>query len=309
MRLVKDDIIDFERYMQADSEAAYVRSSGHWYDDVVTRFQEGARIFGARLPWVGVKDLIRIRPAELSIWAGTNGHGKSLLLSQIMLHLAAQGERICLASFEMRPAASMYRMARQAMGEEPHSVENVQRAMAGLDNGLLWLYDQQGTIKSDRIIALGRYCRAKLNVQHLVIDSLMKCGIGVDDYTGQKAFVDQLCALARDTGLHIHLVAHSRKGRSEDERVGKFDIKGASEITDQADNVFTMWRNKAKERAQSGGDHSKDDEPDSVLSCDKQRHGEWEGQIKLWYRPRSMQYTMRDLRPQSYLSWGSEAAA
>lgn len=300
MRLVKDDVIDFEKYLQADSEAAWVRPAGHWYDEVMDRFRNGRAAYGARLPWVGVRDLIRLRPAELSIWAGVNGHGKSLILSQVALDLMAQGEKVCIASMEMRPDATMYRLARQSFGDDGYTDIRLQKLIAALDQDLLWIYDQQGTVKSDRILALGRYCRERLNVNHLIVDSLMKCGIGVDDYNGQKSYIDKLCALAKDTGLHIHLVAHSRKGRTEDERIGKFDIKGASEITDQADNVFTLWRNKPKERLQAAADHTKDEEPDAILSCDKQRHGEWEGQIKLWYRLKSMQYTMRDLRPQTY---------
>lgn len=298
MRLVRDDVIDFAKYLQADSEAAYVRSAGDWYDDVLELFRDGGRTHGAVLPWAGLRDLMRLRSSEVSIWAGINGHGKSAMLSQIVLHLLAQNQRACIASMEMPPRKTMYRMARQAFGPENFTSERLQKFMAFVDADRLWLYDQQGTVQADRIIALGRYAAAELSVQHLVVDSMMKCGIGPENYDGQKAFVDQLCALAKDTGLHIHLVAHSRKGKTEDDRIGKFDIKGASEITDQADNVFTLWRNKPKERAQARGEHEKSAEPDAELSCDKQRHGDWEGKLSLWYDRKSMQYTCRDMLPE-----------
>jgi twinkle protein len=296
--------IDFDHYLRVSQEAAHVRPAGHWRDDVVARFLDGAKHFGARLPWGLVSDRVRIRPGEVSIWAGVNGHGKSQMLSQVVLHLLGQGQRACIASMEMLPVMTMYRMTRQAMGPLMASEGRIRDFHAWLDEDRLWLYDQQGTVKSDRIIALGRFAASELAVQHLVVDSLMKCGVGVDDYNRQKSFIDELTALARDTGLHVHLVAHSRKGRSEDDVIGKFDIKGASEITDQVDNVFTIWRNKPKERAAAENDPSRSGEPDALLTCDKQRHGEWEGQIKLWFRPRSLQYTLRDCQEAPWPGYG-----
>ena len=69
----------------------------------------------------------------------------------------------------------------------------------------------------------------------------------VDDLTGQKDFVDALCTIAQDTGLHIHLVCHMRKGENEDAARLKFDIKGAGEITDLVDNIL-IWKNMRASR-------------------------------------------------------------
>ena len=79
----------------------------------------------------------------------------------------------------------------------------------------------------------------KLGCKHIVIDSLMKCGIGEEDYQAQGDFVDKLCWIAKKYDVHIHLVHHMRKGRSEDDIPDKFDVKGASRITDMVDNLFT----------------------------------------------------------------------
>ena len=43
---------------------------------------------GAYLPWAKTRNNIRLRSHEVSIWAGVNGHGKSLLLNQVMLSAA-----------------------------------------------------------------------------------------------------------------------------------------------------------------------------------------------------------------------------
>jgi twinkle protein len=56
------------------------------------------------------------------------------------------------------------------------------------------------------------------------------------------------------------------------------------------DNVFIVWRNKTKalEREQDGT--TDESAPDALLSCEKQRNGEWEGRIPLWFEPDSQQY-------------------
>ena len=123
-----------------------------------------------------------------------------------------------------------------------------------------------------------------------MIDSLVKCGLSAyENLDQQKAFVDHLAQVSRDVGAHVHLVHHLRKGQSEEVPPDKLDLKGAGEIADLADNVFLVWRNKGKERkAREGQDVS--GQSDAQLMCVKQRHGEWEGKIALWYDAGSLQY-------------------
>ena len=134
-------------------------------------------------------------------------------------------------------------------------------------------------------------------VTQFLVDSLAKCGIGEDSYNDQKAFVDKLSDFARERNIHIHLVCHSRKGKEESEMPDKFDIKGSGSITDMADNVFIVWRNKEKERKvqEAKGDYERDvarkSGPDAAVVCCKQRNGTgWEGRIKLWFDLASLQY-------------------
>ena len=190
---------------------------------------------------------------------------------------------------EMKPSVTLARMARQASAANKPEVGFIQSFHRATDT-LLWLYDQQGTVKAGKMLAVLRYCADRLKVSHFVIDSLMKCGMGEDDYNGQKAFVDGLCVAARDNDIHVHLVAHSRKGRDELAPPGKMDVKGSGAITDQVDNVITVWRNKEKERQMQTNDFKREREADAKLICDKQRNGEWEGQIGLWFDSRSTQY-------------------
>jgi twinkle protein len=173
----------------------------------------------------------------VTVWAGSNGSGKSLMTGQVALGLMKQNQKICIASFEMKPKITLKRMIRQFAGKSLESNHYVQTPDAQKRDAYgrfkifvdkkLYLYDQQGTVNAQMIEALCHHCATKLGVQHMIIDSLMKCVPGEDSYNDQKNFVDKLTAIARDQDIHIHLVHHIRKLASEEVRPSKSDLRGS----------------------------------------------------------------------------------
>lgn len=286
MKLIPDDINLDAYFDEQHDEGAKIKPASTWADAVIDRFYGQ----GAPANWrpTGLRKLdgkFELRPGELTIWAGVNGHGKTTLLSQVMLNVMQAGDRVCMASMEMKPAETMAKMTRQAAGTGSPAVQYI-RDFHRWTDGRLWIYDHLGRLATKRALAVATYARKELQIDHVVIDSLMKCGIGVDDLTGQKDFVDGLCTIARDTGVHIHLVAHMRKGENERMAPGKFDVKGAGEVTDLVDNLVILWKNMRKggtEEAQASTD------PDAYMRVAKQRHHPWEGSIGLWFDPGSQQ--------------------
>lgn len=284
-----DDTIDFDAYLQGPDESASIRPAGDWLAGVIAAFEQPIGQSGATLPWSNTHSTVRVRRGELSIWPGMSGHGKSMMIGQVALGLMAQGERVCIASMEMKPVATMQRMCRQAFACNAPDRRSVQDFHAWT-NSRLWLYDQQGQVSPERILAVGRYCHECLGVTHLIVDNLLSCGIAEDGYDAQKQFVLSLATHAHDTGQAVHLLAHSRKVKDELTPPGKFDVRGSASITDLADNVFSVWRNRGKELAQDEGRHDKDDEEDALLIVCKHRHGDWEGRVRLWFDRRSQTY-------------------
>ena len=287
------DNIDFSAYMASTEAAHRVIPCNSYVEDVIEYFHGDAAKKGLVLPWSKTHDLIRFRDFEVTLWSGMNGHGKSLVLGQACMGFIDQGQRVCIASMEMKPMVTLARICRQWAKDrvpEKDAIRTFHNAM----KSHLWLYDQQGTVNAERMLAVMRYCAQEKGIKHFVLDSLMKCGIVEDDYTAQKLFVDAICTIARDTGMHIHLVAHSRKQKDEMTPPGKMDVKGSGSITDQVDNVLTVWRNKPKESSIAEGAGARNSEPDALLICDKQRNGEWEGKIALWFDKDSMRYTQGD---------------
>ena len=71
-------------------------------EDVIRYFNEEIHA-GKSLGWPKTEDKFRVRNSELTIITGPSGHGKSLILSQIILSLMKQGSKCLIATLEMRP--------------------------------------------------------------------------------------------------------------------------------------------------------------------------------------------------------------
>lgn len=267
---------------------------------------------GSHLPWGDTRQKFRFRPGELTIWAGDNGSGKSLLTGQVLMQAFKEGETALVASMEMSPPATLERMVQQASGCRNPSDQFIYAFHEWLD-GKMWLYNKQSTIRPEQIFAALIYAGMEVmkdgsivKINHVMIDSLMKCGVKVDDYNMQKLFVDQLTEYAKHLDFHVHLVAHNRKpDEKHSRRQNRYGVKGTSELTDMADNVLIVSRNFSKEEEKRRPDRSiallsKKElvarenllgQPDAWLICDKQRHGSgWTGCVNLWYDHESRQF-------------------
>lgn len=272
-----------------------LRPATSYVDEVFAYYADADVRHGETLPWRKTENTVRIRNGETTIWAGINGHGKSQVAGHVATHSMAMGGRWCVASMEFKPYKMLARMFRQATATSQPTLAD-REPLIGLCSDRLWVFDVQGNARADRILEVFEYAYRRYGVTHFLIDSLAKCGFGEDAYNEQKAFVDRLSDFARNNDVQVHLVCHSRKRQDESDVPDKFDIKGTGAITDMVDNVFIVWRNKPKEKKiqEAVGDWAKQqaraDGPDAILSCCKQREGEWEGFIKLWFDPRTLQY-------------------
>lgn len=216
---------------------------------------------------------IRFLPAEVTIWTGISSHGKSALLSQLMAIAMGDGQRVAIASMEMTGVQTLYRMTCQLCSNASPTREAITEQHEWLA-GKLWLFDIIGNVEVKRLIDLMDYSHARFGVHHFVVDSLMKIGVGSEDYDGQRIFLNTITSFAKRTGAHVHLVAHARKGRDESVSPGKMDIAGSGNIINQGDNILCVWRNKEKEKKAANGALSDGEAsvmPDAIVSCMKQR--------------------------------------
>ena len=239
------------------------------------------------------EDCFEFRPSELSVWTGINGHGKSLMLNQVLVGLMDQGERVCVFSGEMPPAQQARRLVRQCAGSGRPTPGYVD-AIGEWVRDRMWLFNVVGSASISRLVEVFRYGAKRYGITHFVIDSLMMTDVPEDGpgaLTKQKEAIQALTAFAKAHKAHVHLVAHPRKARDESAAPGKMDVGGSGKITDAADNVFSVWSARKDDAAEDDG------KPDALLELHKQRNGDVQHKkIWMWFNRAAQQYTETHLR-------------
>lgn len=240
-------------------------------------------------------DWFEFRPGEMTVWTGRNGHGKSLMLSQVLLGLMQQGEHAVVFSGEMTPERQIKRMAKQASGLDRPTMPYLD-AIGNWLSGKLWLFNVVGSATIDRLLSVFAYANRRYGARHFVIDSLMMTDVPEDGpgaMTAQKEAVRKLCDFAKRNDCHVHLVAHPRKGMKDSDVPDKSDVAGSSKITDGADNVFTVW-SSLKDESDTNADPMV---PDGKLELRKQRNGDAQHYTqRLWFNKQAMQFTTQSSR-------------
>ena len=297
--------IDLTEYRD-DSYKVRVKEAREYRDELLKRLKQ-KEAYGDRTGF-NCDENFRFRPFELTIWTGFKGHGKSALLSQVLLKFMQSGKKCFVVSPEFPPVELLFRFLVQCIGSSDPTEEEADVLLEFL-SGSLWIYDVQASLKPGDVAPLCRWVMEHIKPDHIVIDSLMKCGIAPDDYASQKKLVDQIQSVAHQHPVHIHLVAHARKGSSDEHPAKLHDVKGASEIADMAENVVSVWRNKPKEKARSMGDTSKDEECDAMFVVEAQRNcGGWIGSMPLNFERSAMIFFEPGRSFRSYVSISSEVA-
>jgi len=282
-------IIDFAGYEDV-VDSCQLRTASSYGDAIKTALNAkpgGApSMFSTKL-----RSGIEFRPGELTCWAGYNGHRKSLFTGQVVLDLVSQKRRVLMASFEMMPAQTLGRMVKQAWASKTPRDDQI-ATFGRWTDGKLWIFDHIGRITPSKCLAMCRYF-ADIKMGHqVVIDSMMMVCKSEESMDEQKQFVTDLVRMAQETQMHVHLVTHCRKPSSDGETrpPSKYDLRGSAAISDQAHNVVTVWANKLKKAKQDEGDPSLNNEPDALVTVEKQRNGSWEGRCKLWFDDMSLRF-------------------
>jgi twinkle protein len=242
-------------------------------------------IFGRRL---------RFRPGEMTLWSGHTSHGKSSLLNQMMLYAMMANQKVAIGSFEIGGSVLIRKMLHcVALNPEQIPAADVDFIIDWMGDKL-WVYEIFGIVQKPKLLELMKYSAMRHGVDHIVIDSLMKCDLNCEDYESQRIFINELACFAHENGVHIHLVGHPRKGKDDDDAPGIMDVHGGQSVVAQPDNVIVVWRNKKKEKEREANkmtDHQANVVPDTVVFVNKQRFTGEEFSQKLWFHRKCSRFT------------------
>ncbi len=283
-----------------------LKPAGYFRDKVLALFrnEDGDRPpVGTACPWPSLYRDMRFRDGEITLWAGYNGHGKSAIVSNVMASSLRDGGTWCVASMEMTGERTLQRLIRQMFVLHRPPESSIESVLAWL-NERSWFFNVIGEAKIDRMMRVFEYAARRYQIKHFIVDSLAKCGLDEDDFNGQKRCVERLCDFKYKHDVHVHLIAHARKGHSESDRPHKHDVKGSGAITDLVENVVMVWRDKDAEQ-QNRDRQSHIEEHDFMstaeIAVEKQRNHQWEGIVKLYYDTVSMRYMEIAANPQPYI--------
>lgn len=196
----------------------------------------------------------------LSVWTGRRGAGKSTLLGQLLLEAVDQGEVVCAYSGELMDWQFKHWITLQAAGPEyikfasdPVSRQRVATLPVPVEKLIdewldrqFFLYDlgRASAHDGESILQVFEYAHRRFGASVFLVDNIMtarfRVGREKDFYRAQSEFVGRLVEFAKRNEVHVHLVAHPKK--TEGKYLGADDVGGAGDITNRADNVFSLDR-------------------------------------------------------------------
>lgn len=240
----------------------------------------------------------------LTIWSGDNHAGKTTgVLGLCVIEPVQQGVPTFVYSGEMKKSKIKYWCELISAG--PRFLEE---KISGRTGRIYWevseiakweirdwysdlvhLYDKQGGTSEENLFDAMEFAYKKHGCKNFILDNLMimilSMGDAQSEYHRQATFTKHCKQFADDFDVHVHLVAHGKKGGDPNLPPTKADIKGASEISNLADNAGAFWR--VPEGAKTGGLA----EVDNMLCWFKTRDSGEQANIKLLFDKSSKRLT------------------
>lgn len=233
------------------------------------------------------RDQFKFRPGEVTLWVGISNHGKSTFLRFLFTIFLKSAIPTAIASMEVpsdKTMKSMYIATKGTAELEPETWVNTV-------GEFVVFYDKIGYADERDLIQAIEYCARRYDVQHFMIDSLMRVSGLEENYPKQGEFMNNLQAVAKKTGVHIHLVAHEGKGADGNPDPDK--IKGSSLIRNNADNIFFVKRNMEKRDALREGKITHEEAigiHDATVYLEKDRETGYSGKVTLTFKKETEQF-------------------
>lgn len=240
----------------------------------------------------------------LTIWSGDNHAGKTTgVLGLCVIEPVQQGVPTFIYSGEMKKSKIKYWCELIAAGprflEEKLSKrtgrtywevnEMAKWSLRDWYADLIHLYDKQGGTSEENLFDAMEFAYKKHGCKNFILDNLMIMILSMSDaqneYHRQAVFTKHCKQFADDFDVHVHLVAHGKKGGDPHLPPTKSDIKGASEISNLADNAGAFWR------VPEGAKHGGLEEVDNMLCWFKTRDSGEQANIKLLFDKPSKRLT------------------
>lgn len=208
-------------------------------------FGENADEPGLALPF---EFPFKVRTGESTLMVAENGAGKTTLMAYIGIHLLRHpGQKLLVASMEMRPEITLKIMAAQLLGTRKlaENDANSKRVMDayGWLRARVAVYDFLGIADWRDLLFTFEYA-AQAGYTLFQVDSLMRLGISDDDYAEQGNAARSFCHFATARKAHVFLVNHLNKSEGDVKRKSR----GSMQWADNVNNMISIHRNQEKQK-------------------------------------------------------------
>jgi twinkle protein len=227
-------------------------------DALATLYAEGLPS-GLSPGWSALARLYTVRPGELTVVTGIPGHGKSTLLSAMLINLAVQqGWTFAVCSPENAPLEryaarliELYVGAPFSAGPNQRmSHEMVEQAKSWLDAHVSFLLPEEHSPTVAHLLDLARTQVFRMGVKGVIIDPWNELDHSRPSHLQETEYISQALSqirrFTRQHQVHVWLVAHPTKlQKTSDNQYPvptAYDIAGSAHWRNKADNVLSVWR-------------------------------------------------------------------
>ena len=280
---------DLQLAMSEASEDSISDLHSH-QEKIIKYYEHGRTLRGLTLPWPSTHSSLRLSKG-LSVLGGINGHFKSTIAQQLLLH-TAKSFKVGLISLEMEIPDIAEVLAWQMTGSVEKPPKDVLiNTVLPFTKDRFFVFDHIGSLEPMK--ALGAVdAMAREGCKLIVLDSMMMTRVS-DDQEKEREFTQALVALSRIHECHIMLVHHSIKlATSDDAPPQRSHFRGSGAIVDVASLAITVWHNKRRaylENKEQTGQKLEAKEkaymkkaPPMLFVVIKNRHSAFEGPITLY---------------------------
>lgn len=179
---------------------------------------------------------LKIYRKGYTIWSGYPGAGKTTALRQLINHLLFAKEHVFVASLEEHPVDVIVQLAGVCFGRELPTVHQLQWFLDYYAERLK-IWGVTGVASHKELLGTIQGLAVKGQCTQAFIDSLMCMDINSQDFEMHRRFANLMAAVAIESDIHLHLVAHPRKAVSVEQEPDLNDVAGGADYARLAHNV------------------------------------------------------------------------
>lgn len=233
-------------------------------DEIDVLYEKG-RQRGATTGWAGLDYHYTVKRGQWTIVTGMPSHGKSSVLSALLVNLAQYHEwRFAICSPENQPLADYAAELMSIWAGEPFdkgpgsrmSRETLAAAKKWLDEHFIFVLPDEGGCTVAGILERAHYVHGEKPIHGLVIDPWNElehrrpANMNETEYVSQS--LTRMRRFARDNNLHLWLVAHPTKLQKDVKTqtypvATLYDISGSAHFYNKADFGLSVWRDVKNE--------------------------------------------------------------